>query len=220
MRRPAVQWVDPNPETISGLGYVKRPVTRLCEGWHCAFWNSPEAFRRLPRQMRVTKARTVLGPAGAWWLKDRVDGVIDTLTSSRVRAAEPHGSGVRLTLDGPRQSVLDADHVIAGTGFRIDLARLEFLGEALRGRIETLAGYPVLSRAGESAVPGLYFVGAPAAVSIGPSARFIAGTHTAVRQLVRAVDRRAQASGHRSRADRDGNGRRQPDADPTYQAMT
>ena len=193
VRRPFVQWVDPNPETISGLGYVRRPVTRLCEGWHCAFWNTPDAFRLLPRQVRITKARTVLGPAGAWWLKDRVDGVIDTLTSHRVRGAEQHGSGVRLTLDGPRQSTLDADHVIAGTGFRIDLSKLPFLGTALRDRIETLAGYPVLSRSGESSVPGLYFVGAPAAVSIGPSARFIAGTHTAVRPLVKSVARRARA---------------------------
>lgn len=192
VRRPFVQWVDPNPVTIRGLGYVKRPVTRLCEGWHCAFWNSPEAFRRLPGHVRVTKARTVLGPAGAWWLKRRVDGVIDILTSHRVRGAEPHGSGVRLRLDGPRVSALDADHVIAGTGFRIDLERLGFLSDELRGRIETLGGYPVLSRAGESTVPGLYFVGAPAAVSIGPSARFIAGTHTAVRPLVRSVTRRAR----------------------------
>jgi FAD-dependent urate hydroxylase len=191
VRRPAVQWVDPNPETISGLGYVKRPVVRLCEGWHCAFWNTPEAFRLLPRQVRITKARTVLGPAGAWWLKDRVDGVIDTLTSHRVRGAESHGSGVRLTLDGATQSTLDVDHVIAGTGFRIDLTKLGFLSDTLRGRIDTLAGYPVLSRAGESAVPGLYFVGAPAAVCIGPSARFIAGTHTAVRPLVKSIARRA-----------------------------
>ena len=64
VRRPTVAWLDPNPATISGLGYVKRPVNRLCEGWHCTFWNTPEAFRRLPRQMRITKARTVLGPAG------------------------------------------------------------------------------------------------------------------------------------------------------------
>ncbi len=194
VRRPAVQWVDPNPETISGLGYVRRPVVKLCEGWHCAFWNTPEAFRLLPPQMRITKARTVLGPAGAWWLKERVDGVIDTLTSHKVVGAEAHGSGVRLTLDGPRSKTLDVDHVIAGTGFKIDLTKLGFLGDGLRGKVETLAGYPVLSRAGESTVPGLYFVGAPAAVSIGPSARFIAGTHTAVRPLVKSVARRASAS--------------------------
>ena len=193
VRRPAVPWLDPNPATISGLGHVKRPVNRLCEGWHCTFWNTPEAFRRLPRQMRITKARTVLGPAGAWWLKNRVDGVIDTLTGHHVRGAQPHGSGVRLELDGPRQSTLDVDHVVAGTGFRIDLTKLPFLGDALRARIETLAGYPVLSRACESTVPGLYFMGSAATVSNGPSARFIAGTHTTVRPLVKAIARKARS---------------------------
>ena len=193
VRRPTVGWLDPNPATISGLGYVKRPVNRLCEGWHCTFWNTPEAFRRLPRQMRITKARTVLGPAGAWWLKDRVDGAIDILTSHRVRGAEPRGNGVRLILDGPRQSTLDADHVIAGTGFSIDLTKLGFLADSLRARIETLAGYPVLSRACESTVPGLYFVGSAATVSIGPSARFVAGTHTTVRPLVRSIARQARS---------------------------
>jgi FAD-dependent urate hydroxylase len=192
-RRPAVQWLDPNPATISGLGHVRRPVNKLCEGWHCTFWNTPEAFRRLPRQMRITKARTVLGPAGAWWLKDRVEGVIDALASHHVRGAEPHGSGVRLTLDGPRQPTLDVDHVITGTGFRIDLAKLAFLSDSLRARIETLAAYPVLSRACESTVPGLYFVGSAAAVSNGPSARFIAGTHTTVRPLVKSIARRARS---------------------------
>ena len=143
--------------------------------------------------MRITKARTVLGPAGAWWLKDRVDGVIDTLTSHRVRGAEPHGSGVMLILDGPRQSSIDADHVIAGTGFSVDLTKLGFLADSLRTRIETLAGYPVLSRACESTVPGLYFVGSSATVSIGPSARFIAGTHTTVRPLVKSIARQARS---------------------------
>jgi hypothetical protein len=53
----------------------------------------------------------------------------------------------------------------------------------------------VLTRAGESTVPGLYFVGAPAAFSLGPSMRFIAGTHNVARQLVRSVAQRANGSG-------------------------
>jgi FAD-dependent urate hydroxylase len=193
MRRPAISWLDPNPERISGLGHVRRPVNKLCEGWHCAFWNSPAAFRRLPQDMRITKARSVLGPAGAWWLKDRVEGVIDVLTAHQLRGATADGSGVRLLVDGPERSTVDADHVIAGTGFRIDIARLPFLPEALRAGITTLNNYPVVTRAGESTVPGLYFAGAVASVSLGPSVRFIAGTHTSVRQLTRSLARAAKA---------------------------
>ena len=167
---------------------------KLCEGWKCPFWNSPTAFRRLPEGVRVEKARTVLGPLGAWWLRDRVEGVVEMLGKTHVRGVEPSGSGVRLLLDGPSQSSLDVDHVIAGTGFRVDLARLAYLPEELQARIATFSGYPVLTRAGESTVPGLYFLGAPAAFSLGPSMRFIAGTHNVARQLVRSVARRANGS--------------------------
>jgi FAD-dependent urate hydroxylase len=174
---------------------VRLRENRLCEGWKCPFWNSPAAFRRLPRDMRVEKARTVLGPLGAWWLRDRVEGVVEILGETQVRGAEPSGSGVRLLLDGPGRSSLEVDHVIAGTGFRIDLARLAYLPDDLRARIATRGGYPVLTRAAESTVPGLYFVGAPAAFGLGPSMRFIAGTHNVARQLTRSVARRANGSG-------------------------
>ena len=82
--------------------------------------------------------------------------------------------------------------MIAGTGFRVDLARLAYLPQDLRARIATLSGYPVLTRAAESTVPGLYFVGAAAAFGLGPSMRFIAGTHNVARQLTRSVARRAK----------------------------
>jgi FAD-dependent urate hydroxylase len=167
---------------------------KLCEGWKCPLWNSPSAFRLLPQDMRVEKARTVLGPLGAWWLRPRVEGVVEMLDKTHVRSAEPNGSGVRLSLDGPGQSSLDVDHVIAGTGFRIDLARLAYLPEALRSRIDTRGGYPILTRAGQSTVPGLYFVGASAAYGLGPSMRFIAGTHNVAKQLTQSVARRAKAN--------------------------
>jgi lysine/ornithine N-monooxygenase len=202
-RRPAINWLRPNPEHVGTLGHIRWPVNKLCEGWHCAFWNTPGAFRRLPQDMRVTKARTVLGPAGAWWLKDRVDGVIEVLPGHQLRGAEPSGSGVRLRLDGPQRQEVQADHVMAGTGFRVDISRLPFLPDELRNRIETLNRYPVLSRAGESSVPGLYFAGSPAAVSLGPSVRFIAGTHTSVRQLARSLAHRAKVAPGRRAAHED-----------------
>jgi hypothetical protein len=61
-------------------------------------------------------------------------------------------------------------------------------------RIPTLNNYPVVSRAGKSAVPGLYFVGAPTAVSLGPSARFIAGTHNVATPLAGSLARRARTA--------------------------
>jgi FAD-dependent urate hydroxylase len=172
------------------------PITRLrdnklCEGWKCPIWDSPSVFRLLPQSVRAEKARTVLGPLGAWWLRNRVEGVVDILSETHIRSVEPSGSGVRMLLEGPGRSSLEVDHVIAGTGFRTDVSRLTCLPDELQTRISTFSGYPVLNRAAESTVPGLYFVGAPAAFSLGPSMRFIAGTHNVAKQLVRSVARRA-----------------------------
>jgi thioredoxin reductase len=192
-RVPQLDWNDPNPAQRSLMEHITRPVTQLCEGWRCYFWNTPYAFRRLPENYRITKARTVLGPSGSWWLKDRVDGVIDVMTGRTIREATAHGSGVRLVLDGHSHSVVDADHVIAGTGFRIDLARLSFLPEQLRLSVKSLNGHPLVSRSGQTSVPGLYFCGAPTVLSIGPSSRFIAGTHTLSALLAKSAARRARA---------------------------
>jgi FAD-dependent urate hydroxylase len=192
-RAPALTWADPNPEQVTGLERIKRPVTPLCEGWRCAFFNSPYAFRMLPESTRILKARQVLGPSGSWWLRERVDGIVDVTTGCRVREAVARDSGVRLVLDGPGRGLVDVDHVIAGTGFRVDLARLSFLPEHLRSLMKTLNGHPLVSRTGETNVSGLYFAGAPTVLSIGPSSRFIAGTHTLTAQLAKSVARRARA---------------------------
>jgi pyruvate/2-oxoglutarate dehydrogenase complex dihydrolipoamide dehydrogenase (E3) component len=119
--------------------------------------------------------------------------VIDTLTGYQVRKADPAGDGIRLFLSGQKETVLEADHVVAGTGFRVNLARLEFLDPGLRAKVAVFKDYPVVSRAGESSVPGLYFAGAHTAANIGPSVRFIAGTHNVSRRLASALQRRAAA---------------------------
>jgi hypothetical protein len=206
VREPEVAWNHPNPAALSRLDLVRRPVTQLCEGWRCAFWNTPAAFRMLPEGYRITKARTVLGPSGAWWLRERIDGIVEVLTGGSVRQASPQGGGVRLMLDGPGQRTVDVDHVIAGTGFRIDLARLPFLPESLRQRVKCVNGHPMVNRAGQTSVPGLYFAGAPTVVSVGPSARFIAGTHTLSALLARSVARKARATRRQRARNNQGTG--------------
>jgi FAD-dependent urate hydroxylase len=194
-RVPQLSWNDRNPDRVSALGHLRRPVPRLCEGWKCLFWNTPELFRLLPRDMQAAKARSVLGPAGSWWLRDRVEGVIETLAGYRVRKADAKDNGIRLFLDGEQETVIDADHVVAGTGFRVDLAQLPFFPDDLRQQVATFVNYPVLSRAGESSVPGLYFAGAAAAGSLGPSMRFVAGTHNIAKVMADKLARRARTAG-------------------------
>jgi FAD-dependent urate hydroxylase len=192
-RGKALHWNNPNPEHLSRIGHVIRPVRHLCEGWQCAFYNNPSAWRRLPAGLRIRQSKKVLGPGGSWWLKDRVDGVIDTLTETHVRQATPEKDGVRLTLEGPKQSSVTVDHVIAGTGYRVNIARLPFMSKALVDGIKTLNGHPLVSRVGATSVPGLYFCGAPTVLTIGPSSRFVAGTHTLSALLAESVATRARA---------------------------
>ncbi|SRR5260221_9110978 len=123
----------------------------------------------------------------ARWLRDRVDGVVETLTGTTIRAASAEGGGVQLALDGARETRMEVDHVMCGTGFPVDITRLPFFPKELRARITTVAGHPMLSRAGESSVRGLYFAGVHAAASLGPSMRFVAGTHNVARILARSV---------------------------------
>jgi thioredoxin reductase len=193
-RQAGVNFLDPNPAKLGPFGQIRRPVNKLCEGWHCTFWNTPELYNTLPLRMKMDKTRTVLGPAAAWWLKDRVDGKIEVLGNHRVLSATPHGTGLRLSLNGPKHDVLDVDHVICGTGFRMDLARLPFLPEEIRVKIWTVNGYPIVDRVGESTAPGVYFMGAPSAFSLGPSVRFIAGTHNVAAKLAKSLAGRSRAS--------------------------
>jgi len=78
-----------------------------------------------------------------------------------------------------------ADHVLLGTGFRIDVSQLELLSPELVAGLSLVDGYPVLDKGFQSSVPGLHFVGAPAAWSFGPLMRFVAGTGFTARVLAR-----------------------------------
>jgi FAD-dependent urate hydroxylase len=189
MRKDHIYWEQSIKPEIGLIDRLRRPPVRLCEGWACVAHDYPEIFRRLPEDYRVIKATTSFGPAGAWWLRDRVEGVVEVLTGSPVNRAEPFGSGVRLHLGGAKPKTMDVDHVMAGTGFRIDVATLPFLAEEIKSNLMMRAGCPLVSRAGESTVDGLYFAGAHTMVSYGAGVRFISGTHHTAAHIARSVAR-------------------------------
>jgi thioredoxin reductase len=191
-RRHDLIWEEAVAQELRLPDYILRPPSKLCEGWGCAFADSPDAFRLLPESVRVRKALTSFGPKGAWWLRDRVEDVVEVLTGHQLKSAEPHGSGVRLHLDGSKRSSIEADHVIAGTGFRIDVSRLTYLSQEIQTGLTTRGNCPLVNRAGESTIPGMYFAGALTSVSLGPGVRFISGTHQTAPQLAKSVARRAR----------------------------
>jgi cation diffusion facilitator CzcD-associated flavoprotein CzcO len=141
---------------------------------------APKLFTSLPRRMQAKLAYRAIRPAGARWLVDRLADV--PLTTGRsVVEAERAGAGVRVVLDDGSKH--QADHVILGTGYQIDVAAYDFLAPGLRAGVRRVGGYPVLGQGLESSIPGLHFLGAPAAWSFGPTMRFVSGSWYAADQL-------------------------------------
>jgi len=77
------------------------------------------------------------------------------------------------------------DHVLLATGYRVDVSRYPFLRDRILESIRRIDGYPQLDSGFQSSVPGLHFLGAPAAWSFGPLMRFVAGAEFASRRVTR-----------------------------------
>jgi FAD-dependent urate hydroxylase len=188
-RRGELAWNgDPLPLDRPLPQRLREPESGLGSGWATWFYsNQPDMFRHLPQKTRVYRARTALGPAGACWLRSRVEGQFPVLAGTAVTWARPQDGRVRLGVtaaDGTTREV-EADHVIAGTGYRIDLTRLAFLPEAIRSRLHTVAGSPVVGHDYQSSVAGLYFLGPAVASTFGPVMRFVFGSRHAAPTVTR-----------------------------------
>jgi FAD-dependent urate hydroxylase len=199
-RRREVAWNgEPLPLDRPLPQRLREPEAGLGSGWGTWFYsNHPDLFRWLPRDTRVHRARTALGPAGACWLRSRVEGQFPVLVDHSVMWAKPLEGRAHLGVTAPdgKGRELAADHVIAGTGYRIDLSRLSFLSSAIRSGLRTVAGSPVVGRGYESSIAGLFFTGPVVAPTFGPVMRFVFGTWHAgpvvARQLAGAPGRRLQ----------------------------
>jgi hypothetical protein len=144
----------------------------------------PRLYRLLPHSVSAPLAQRAIRPAAAAWLRPRLADVKITMRAS-VTSAERMNGRVRLRLaDGHETS---ADHVLLGTGYRVDVHGYDFLDGALTSAIRTIDGYPILSRFFESSVEGLHFLGAPAAASAGPGMRFVSHTGPAAEALTTRV---------------------------------
>jgi hypothetical protein len=94
---------------------------------------------------------------------------------------------LNLVQDDGTKSEVTAEHVIAATGYKVDIDRLQFLSADIRRELKSINRAPVLSSNFESSVPGLYFVGIAAANSFGPVMRFAFGSGFAARRVTNAV---------------------------------
>jgi FAD-dependent urate hydroxylase len=193
-RTKTLNWVGLHPRmhhlgVISKMLYSSRDVGPAGISRLVAM---PHLFRRFPRHFQNRTAYRAIRPAGAGWLQSRIQGVPITLGRKIVSAATA-GSELRLRLDDGSERVVD--HALLATGFRVDISRYPFLSQSLLMKLETTEGYPVLGRGLESSIPGLHFLGKPAAWSFGPLLGFVSGAEFASNELVRFISRK---NGHTS----------------------
>ena len=169
---------------------MRHPQSGIGPGWRSRFLaDAPMAFHYLPQSFRLKTVRTYLGPSGGWFAKDKVMGRVPLLLGYTPKRAEIQDGRVRLELraaDGSEREIL-TEHIIAATGYKVNLKRLPFLSPEIRSKITAVDGTPVLSSSFESSIPGLYFAGVAAANSFGPVMRFAFGAGFAARRLTRAL---------------------------------
>lgn len=184
-RRPAIAYCGP-PAERTLLERIKEPELGLGTGWRswacCAM---PMVFHAMPEAFRRMVVRKHLPAAPGWTLQPQVDGIVPTILGATIARADEVGGRVRLELDirGGGKRVVMTDHVIAGTGYRVDMRRLAFFGPEVLDRLDCVENTPRLSRSFETSVPGLHIVGTAAANSFGPMMRFAYGAGFVSRRL-------------------------------------
>src|SRR5258708_1937965 len=140
-RKPVIRFHDPPEQTApSPFQRVRSPPTRIGPGWKLLFYaRAPFAFHRLPERLRLKAVRRTLGPAPAWFIKQQVVGIVPfnlgvNITQAKVENGRVH---LELTDSGGSRRTMTADHVIAATGYKVDLRRLAFLDADIQAGIPT-----------------------------------------------------------------------------------
>src|SRR5215475_4796031 len=177
---------------------IKAPMTGLGPGWKSVLCvKAPLVFHAMPEPFRVDVVRRYLGPAPGWFVREEIEGHVPYITPSTITGAAVNGNGVRLSLrhaDGSTKDV-SAEHVVAATGYRVDVDRLTFISDKIRANLRRADSAPALSRNFESSMPHLYFVGTASANSFGPMMRFAYGADYTARRLSRHLPNESRRPG-------------------------
>jgi len=195
-RRAVLEFGDPMKLPRSLGVSLRYPMSPIGPGWHQRFCaDAPWLFRLLPENTRVRAVRRMLGPSGGWFMRQRCERACLMRGFEVIKVDVDNQKRVLLQLsdrNGARRQ-LHTDHVIAATGYRPNLDKLQFIQPGLRGRIRSLENAPVLSSNFESSVRGLYFVGPASQVSFGPLMRFACGAKFTARRISRHLAATAPA---------------------------
>lgn len=197
VREQAISWHSRVQQKRGVWRRLRSPITGLGTGpkaW--ALTHFPRALHRMPERVRVRFVKTHLPAEGAWWLRERFEGNVPVQFGTEVIEAHEGCCGVALVVrqakDQSRRE-MTVDHVVAGSGYTVDVDRMAFLDPALRNEIALVERSPRLNATFESSVPGLRFVGAASAMSFGPLFRFVVGADYTARTISRHIASRTAA---------------------------
>jgi thioredoxin reductase len=193
-RAPSIRFQEP-PRPRSWTERLRYPRTGIGSGLDMIFYaHLPHWFQRLPEGLRLNRVRKILGPAPGWFSKNEVVGKVAFHLGKEIAGARSQAGRavLELTDRNGQQERVEADHVIAATGYQVDLQRVAFLDAKLHAHIRRTGTAPALSASFQSSVPGLYFVGVSAANSFGPLMRFAFGARFTARRLATHLARVAR----------------------------
>jgi cation diffusion facilitator CzcD-associated flavoprotein CzcO len=190
-RRSAIRFQYP-PGPRSLMERFLHPRTGIGSGMQLLFYaHAPQWFRYLPVSVRLDRVQKTLGPAPPWFTREQVEGKVPFHLGVEIAEAGVKNGRVHLQLRDKEGHVhlLQADHLIAATGYRVDLERLRFLSQDLLQKIRTTDRAPALSAYFESSVPDLHFVGVSSANTFGPLMRFAVGAEYVAPRIARKLAR-------------------------------
>jgi cation diffusion facilitator CzcD-associated flavoprotein CzcO len=200
-RRPQLSYTsNPDPNDASLMNWLKNPSTTIGRGWGsyiCA--EAPLLFYRLPRHLKDRAIASHMHPAAGWFMREQVEGRLPVSLGRALAKAEAKDGRVTLTLgDKNGEETLSFDHVIAATGYRVNMRKVPFLDAGLRDAISPDGTSPAVSDNFETAVPGLYSIGLAAMDTFGPLLRFMVGAEFVAPRLGAHLDRKVSQSFRRA----------------------
>ncbi len=158
----------------------------------------PGWYRRLPAEERQAvdhrfwaEGRLKIEP----WLEARVRrSGIDVWPRAQVVACVERPDGeLDATLDNGQ--TLAIDQVVLATGYKVQIHQVPFLGHgAIRERLRTRNGYPVLDEHLQTSIPGLFITSMPATQDFGAFFAFTVSARASAALIGEAIQERARAA--------------------------
>jgi len=203
VRENAVLWNARSPRNASLWQRLRSPISGLGGGRRAwVLTHFPSIAHHLSAATRTRFLKDYLPPEGAWWLRNRIENVVPVHLSTNVAEARRDATGraaLRLLVGG-KERCITVDHVVAGSGYDIDVERLAFFDPQLRAALRPEGGAPKLNAKFEASISGLYFIGPLSQMSFGPLFRFVVGADYTARTVAAHLAMQARSKMKSARA--------------------